>query len=143
MLGGGGVRKNDKYGTIWCILSVPKCVIINLKMNNCKDNKSTTTKIICHICMPPTLEKLKGYIALGVSFHPSISPSVRPLVRASVQNLLRYSFEIQVIDTYFLVWIISLCGVMPLLKGYNDILYSRYLKNYISYELQTWSGNRG
>ena len=46
--------------------------------------------------MPPTLEKLKGHIAFGLS--------VRPL-----QNLLRYSFEIsymdsssKIIDTYFL-----------------------------------------
>ena len=27
-------EKNDKNGAIWCILSVPKCVIINLKINN-------------------------------------------------------------------------------------------------------------
>ena len=50
--------------------------------------------------MPPTLEKLKGHIAFGLS--------VRPSVRASVQNLLRYSFEIsyrdsssKIIDKYF------------------------------------------
>ena len=34
----------DKNGTICGILSVPKYVIINLKINNFKDNKSTTTK---------------------------------------------------------------------------------------------------
>ena len=64
------------------------------------------------------MEKLKGHIVLGLS------------VRASVQNLSRYSFEIlymdfhqKIIDTYFFkVWIISICGVMPLLKGHNDIL---------------------
>ena len=40
-----GVREYfDKNGAIWCILSVPKYVIINLKINNFKDNKSTTTK---------------------------------------------------------------------------------------------------
>ena len=46
--------------------------------------------------MPPTLEKLKGQIALGLS------------VRVSVQNLLRYSCGIsymdsssKIIDTYF------------------------------------------
>ena len=42
--------------------------------------------------MPPTSEKLKGHIALGS-------------VHASVQNLLRYSFEIphqtKIIDTFF------------------------------------------
>ena len=27
-------EKNDKNGAIWCILSVPKYVIINLKINN-------------------------------------------------------------------------------------------------------------
>ena len=26
-------EKNDKNGAIWCILSVPKLVIINLKIN--------------------------------------------------------------------------------------------------------------
>ena len=32
--GGGGVRgKFDKNGGVWCILSVPKLVIINLKIN--------------------------------------------------------------------------------------------------------------
>ena len=51
--------------------------------------------------MPPTLEKLKGHIALGLSVRPSVHPSVRQL-----QNLLRYSFEISFMDhkkdTYFL-----------------------------------------
>ena len=28
-----------KHGAIWCILSIPKHVIINLKINNVKDNK--------------------------------------------------------------------------------------------------------
>ena len=45
--------------------------------------------------MPPTLEKLKGHIALG----SCVRPSVRPSVHASVQNLLRYSFEISYMDT--------------------------------------------
>ena len=44
-----GVRgKIDKNGAIWCILSVPKLVIINLKVNIFLDNKSTT-KIFCAI----------------------------------------------------------------------------------------------
>ena len=51
MLGGGGwgVRKNLKKinGATWCILSVPKYVMINLKLINFKDKKSTATKIIC------------------------------------------------------------------------------------------------
>ena len=38
----------DKIGAIWCILSVPKLVIINLKINIFLDNKSTT-QILCHI----------------------------------------------------------------------------------------------
>ena len=37
-----------KNGAIWCILSIPKHVIINLKTNNVKDNK-LTIKIIDHI----------------------------------------------------------------------------------------------
>ena len=50
--------------------------------------------------MPPTVEKLKGHIASGLS--------VRPSARGSVQNLLRYSCEVsymdsssKIIDTYF------------------------------------------
>ena len=39
--------------------------------------------------MPPTLEKLKGHIGLGLSVGACLRPSVRPL-----QNLLRYSSEI-------------------------------------------------
>ena len=38
--------KTDKNDAIWCNLSVPKCVIINLKINNSNDNKSTTLQII-------------------------------------------------------------------------------------------------
>ena len=30
-----------------------------------------------HIFMPPTLKKLKGHIALGLSVRPSVCPSVR------------------------------------------------------------------
>ena len=54
--------------------------------------------------MPPTLEKLKGHIALGISVRPAVCPSVR----ASIQNLLRYSLEFhilishqEIIDTSF------------------------------------------
>ena len=50
--------------------------------------------------MPPTLEKLKGHIAFGLSVYASVRP---------LQNLLRYSFEIsymdslsKIIDKYFL-----------------------------------------
>ena len=32
--GGGGSGKFDKNGAVWCILSVPKLVIINLKISN-------------------------------------------------------------------------------------------------------------
>ena len=47
MLGGPGacpppLKMFDKYGVIWCILSVPKLVITNLKINIVLDNKSTT-----------------------------------------------------------------------------------------------------
>ena len=38
----------DKNGMIRCILSVPKYAIINLKINNSSDNKSTTPNL-CHI----------------------------------------------------------------------------------------------
>ena len=44
--------------------------------------------------MPPTLEKLKGHIAFGLSVRVCVRPSVRPL-----QNLLRYSFEISYMDS--------------------------------------------
>ena len=40
--------------------------------------------------MPPTLEKLKGHIALGLSVHPSVRP---------LQNLLRYNFDISYMDS--------------------------------------------
>ena len=44
-----GVRgKFDKNGAVWCILSVPKLVIINLKINIFLIKKSTT-QILCHI----------------------------------------------------------------------------------------------
>ena len=46
--GGGGLEKNDKNGAVWCILCVQKHVIINLKINNFKDNKSTARKNIRH-----------------------------------------------------------------------------------------------
>ena len=53
LVGGGGgghvpPKMFDKHGVIWRILSVPKYVIMNLKINNFKDNKSTTTENVCH-----------------------------------------------------------------------------------------------
>ena len=44
------------------------------------------------VIMPPTLEKLKGHIAKG---HNALGS----FVRAYIQNLLRYSFEIPYIDS--------------------------------------------
>ena len=68
--------------------------------------------------MPPSLEKLKGRIALGLS--------VRPCVRSKcIKIQLKYHIWIpHQIEKWhvFFVRIISLCGVMPLLKGQNDIL---------------------
>ena len=37
--GHGTTDNYDKNCAIWCIVSVPKCVIIHLKINNFKDNK--------------------------------------------------------------------------------------------------------
>ena len=83
---------------------------------------------------------LKGHIALGLSARPCVRPCMRPSV-CPLQNLLhvRYSFEISYIDSslkiiawIFSVWIIPLCGGMPLLKGHNEVLKSRYIKNYNS-----------
>ena len=37
-----GAGKNNKNGAIWCKLDVPKYIITKLKINNLKDNKSTT-----------------------------------------------------------------------------------------------------
>ena len=44
------VEKNDKNGAIWCNLGVPKYVTTNLKIDNFKDNKSTT-KLNYHISL--------------------------------------------------------------------------------------------
>ena len=45
---GGPPGKIDKNGAIWCILGVPKFVIMDLNSIDFKDNNSTTTKIIRH-----------------------------------------------------------------------------------------------
>ena len=39
----------DKNGAIRCNLDVPKYAITKLKISNFKVNKSTTTKVNCHI----------------------------------------------------------------------------------------------
>ena len=44
---------------------------------------------------------------------------------------------------FFLVWVISLSGVMPLRKNQNEILSARYLETYLSQGLETWSADRG
>ena len=49
--------------------------------------------------IPPTLENLQGHFAFGLSVHPSYRQSICPSVRASIQNLLRYSFEISYVDS--------------------------------------------
>ena len=67
------------------------------------------------IVMPPTLKKLKGHIALGLC--------VRPLqILDKVLKFHRWTQHHKITDPYFVIWIISLCGVMPLLKGHNEIL---------------------
>ena len=43
-------RENfDKNGAICCNMGVPKYAITKLKISNFKVNKSTTTKVNCHI----------------------------------------------------------------------------------------------
>ena len=49
-----------KKGAIWCILSIPRHVIINLKINNVKDNK-LKIKTIDHIFL---LYKSQGFCIL-------------------------------------------------------------------------------
>ena len=39
----------DKNGGVWCILSVPKLVIINLKINIFFFDNKSITQILCHI----------------------------------------------------------------------------------------------
>ena len=90
----------------------PKVKVVGQKASICDGVQSTSA-----LGMPPTLKKLKGHIAFGLSIR-------------RLQNLLRYSFEISYMDSssknkghfFFKVWIIPLCGVMPLLKGHNEIL---------------------
>ena len=43
----GVLGKIDKNGAVWCILSVPKLVIINLKINIFYNK--FTIQILCHI----------------------------------------------------------------------------------------------
>ena len=61
-----------------------------------------------NVLYAPNFRKVEGAYCFGLD-RPSFRLSVRPCVRASVQNLLSYSFEFQIwiphqkiIDTYFL-----------------------------------------
>ena len=68
----------------------------------------------------PTLKKLKRHIALGLS----VLPFVRPLQKSSyIFEILQINlYQNCIVDPFFFVQIISLCGVTPLLKGHNEIL---------------------
>ena len=46
---GGGACSPGKILIKWCDLDVPKYAIIKLKISYFKVNKSTTTKVNCHI----------------------------------------------------------------------------------------------
>ena len=74
--------------------------------------------------MPPTLEKLKGHIAFGASVHLSVCPCARS--KFMKDTVLKFHIWIplqKIIDKYFFLSLDYLpCGVMPLLKGHNDIL---------------------
>ena len=66
--------------------------------------------------MPPNLKKMKRHIAR---------------IKLGFLNFID-RFPIKKLTRIFSVCIISLCGVMPLLKGHNEIWKSRYLKTYYS-----------
>ena len=66
--------------------------------------------------MPPTLKKFRGHIALGGSICPYKKIKLG-FLHFIDWFLLKNNWPI-----FFLVWIISLCGVFPLLKVHNDIL---------------------
>ena len=54
--------------------------------------------------MPPTSEKLKGHIALGLSVCPSVRPYVRPfkIYQDTVLKIHIWIPHLKIIDTYFL-----------------------------------------
>ena len=90
------------------------CIGLNHEKFSKSKNTCTSFSGICIVCqecvlyvrnlycmsvsviMPPTLEKLKGHIALGLS----VRPTFRLFFRVSVQNLLRYNFEFHILIPY-------------------------------------------
>ena len=86
-----------------------------------KKNQQTTNSMkipqyakLWNFIMPPTLERLRRHIALGLSLSPSM---------CLLQNLLRYRFEISYMDSssknyrhYLPLW-----SYAPI-KGHNEIL---------------------
>ena len=76
-----------------------------------------------HPYYAPNFEKVEGHIALGLSC-PSVLPSDRLLqIKDRALKFYRWIPHQKITDPYFfLIWIISLCGVMPLFKGQNEIL---------------------
>ena len=75
--------------------------------------------------LPPTLEKLKGHIAFGSSMRPSIRLSMHPF-KIYKDTVLKFHIWIphqKMIDTYFFESLdYPPGGVMPFLKGHNEIL---------------------
>ena len=96
----------------WTTIVSIYCLDLLPEVRNCKQSDATRNVTDIHyqdssptelnarlrIFMPPTLDKLKGQIAFGLSGRPSVRACARPSVRP-LQNLLKNSFEISYMDS--------------------------------------------
>ena len=69
--------------------------------------------------MPPTLEKLKGHIAFGLSVSPCVCYKI---YENTVLNFHIWIPHQKIIDTFFFKFGLSLFVELCPLKGHNEIL---------------------
>ena len=122
-------EKMIKSGEIWCIISVPKYVIINLKINDFKDNKSTT-QILCHLFskINPDAHVSTKINTFTLNFYDGVwgqqPPEAREIKKMEAFPFLHQILHTRRVDSPVMTWIqinakgSGVCSPPPLNKFY-------------------------
>ena len=99
----GSGKTFDKNGAIWCILSAPKYVIINRKINHFKDNKSTMTKNYSPHFSPQSIQ-IRMLVWKWIQLYFKRVSGVKQAHKPKSNKMEAFPLRWNLLDSYFTFW---------------------------------------